>query len=92
MVKFYGRLISADDLMQQKLRFAQRWPSRTYVIRPGSAVANCTDSQRCTVTGVVDWQAANEAAGRRSIGVASFAIGIKDGMIDTETGSVLSRQ
>jgi hypothetical protein len=92
LVKFYGRDIALEELMKQKVAFARRWPSRTYTARPASFATKCRDAHTCTISGVVDWQAANEAAGRRVSGVATFAMTVRDGLIDGEAGSVLARQ
>jgi len=91
-VHFYGKDIPLNDLMSQKLAFARRWPSRSYVARPASVTANCSDEHVCMVTGVVDWRATNDGSGRRSTGVATFAMGLRDGLIVSEAGSVLTRQ
>ena len=55
VVIFYGRVVSADDLMKEKLVFARRWPSRTYIARPASSTAQCDSAGSCTVTGILDW-------------------------------------
>ena len=91
-VRFYGKDIPLNDLMSQKLAFARRWPSRAYVARSASMTVTCSDEHLCTVTGVVDWRASNDGVGRRSTGVATFAMGLRDGLIVSEAGSVLARQ
>jgi hypothetical protein len=91
-VNFYGSEISQDQLMEQKLQFARRWPIRSYVVRADSVSVRCTDAHRCFVAGIVDWSAANEASGRRSAGSATFAMMLNDGLIERETGSVITRQ
>jgi clan AA aspartic protease (TIGR02281 family) len=91
-VNFYGHATPVDELMKQKLAFARRWPSRTYVVRANSLAAQCADGHTCTVTGVLDWQASNDVANRRSTGMANFSMAFRDGLIAAESGSVLARQ
>jgi clan AA aspartic protease (TIGR02281 family) len=92
VVRFYGSDISIEQLMAQKHAFAARWPSRSYLPRLNSLSSQCQDEHVCQVTGVLDWQAADAASGRRSTGVANFAMTFRDGLIVGEMGSVLSRQ
>jgi clan AA aspartic protease (TIGR02281 family) len=92
VVRFYGTDISLDTLMAQKHAFATRWPSRKYLPRPNSLRAQCADEHICQVTGIVDWEATDATAGRRSAGVATFTMTFRDGLIAGESGSVLSRQ
>lgn len=90
-IKFYGKAIGVDELMEQKLAFARRWPNRHYVARPSSVVVQCSDAHKCNVSGVVDWNASDIASGRRAAGVAAFSMGLQDGLIDAEAGHVLAR-
>ena len=70
-VTYYGEVISREAVLDDKRRFAERWPQRSYAIRPGTLVVQCGDrSLRCTVSGITDWAAANGA--KRSTGAAHF--------------------
>lgn len=91
VVRYYGKPSTVDEVMLEKVKFAKRWPARTYVARPGTIVVTCTDERTCSVTGVLDWQAENLAYGRRSTGVAAFGMVLRDGLIASETGTVMSR-
>lgn len=94
-VDFYGQSIPAAVVMDQKAKFADRWPERIYAVRSGSTKADCA-AQGCEVTGVVDWDARNGAAGKRSAGSAAFQLRVafqgSRPLIVSETGQVLSRE
>jgi hypothetical protein len=90
-VNFYGAILSPGTIMDQKIKFAERWPVRTYTARADTIAVNCLDEHFCTVSGVEDWAASNPATGAHSVGVADFSFGFRDGLIVQESGKVLSR-
>gem|GEM_PF-2468218 len=90
-VKFYGSVIDLDTLMQKNAQFCRRWPERTYTVRPGETTVSCDATNTCTVRGVVDWSAASEVRGAHSTGVAEFLFTFRNGLIEAESGKVLSR-
>ena len=92
IVRFYGADVSLEQVMADKHAFAARWPARRYAPRPESLAVQCADEHTCQVNGVLDWEAADVAAGRRSVGVATFAMTFRDGLIAGESGTVLSRE
>jgi clan AA aspartic protease (TIGR02281 family) len=90
VVNFYGKQISRDELMQEKLRFARRWPTRSYIPEPDSLQVSCSaNAPVCTVVGTVDWSASG--ASRSSSGSARFSLSYQGGRIVEEHGRVLSR-
>ena len=88
MVSFYGGTIVREKVMDEKRKFSQRWPVRQYVINPASLFVQCNDG--CSVTGVVAWDVNSPERGVHSVGTASFALRIVDGVIVSENGSVLA--
>jgi hypothetical protein len=96
-VNYYGKPTSRSDVISYKIKFAQRWPSRSYAIRPDSVTVKCDEvglSIDCSVTGLVDWQTSNSS--KRSSGTASFTYklfaGSQIGMqITDETSTVITR-
>jgi clan AA aspartic protease (TIGR02281 family) len=91
-VNFYGRQMSLEQLMQEKVRFARRWPMRSYSLEPDSLRTTCSQDMRtCTVVGVLDWTASGPADGRTSSGTARFSLSYEGGRIVAEHGRVLSR-
>jgi len=71
-VMYYGKVASQLAVLNDKRRFVERWPQRSYRLRPGTLAAQCNEVfQKCTVTGAMDWDAVNDA--KRSSGVANFS-------------------
>jgi hypothetical protein len=90
LVNFYGKQVSRDEIMQEKLRFARRWPTRSYIPEPDSLQVSCSASAPvCTVVGTVDWSASGGS--RSSSGSARFSLSYQGGRIVEEHGRVLSR-
>ena len=77
-VTYYGKVISREAVLDDKRRFVERWPQRTYTVRPGTLIVQCgDDSGRCKVSGTTDWVAAGEA--KRSTGAANFYYAVRAG-------------
>jgi hypothetical protein len=96
-VDFYGKQVSRHKLMDEKRRFAERWPERVYTARPTSISTHCdADSATCTVTGVVDWDCRSAARRAKSIRVANFTFRLtlttNRVAIVGESGSVIHRE
>ncbi len=92
-IEFYGNVVSAAAVMEEKRKFALRWPVRDYSVRDRSLSVACKDSV-CSVSAVVDWFAHSPARARSSNGVASFEFQINIDRLSVirETGSVLRGQ
>jgi len=94
-VTYYGKVISRDAVLDDKRRFAERWPQRSYTIRPGTLIVQCgDDSLSCTVSGTTDWAVAKNA--KRSTGTANFYYEVRAGergvlKIAEEAGKVVHR-
>lgn len=95
-IDYYGSVKSKADVMAEKTKFAQRWPTRDYRPRPGTISASCNVSRsECTVSGTLDWKAFNPAASITSVGVAEYQFvvtfaGAKPTIVG-ENGTVLKR-
>jgi hypothetical protein len=99
-IDFYGKNTSRSQLMAEKMKFSNRWPTRLFNIRDGSLRAQCSESD-CLVRGVVVWDTTSPTRNVRSIGSANFAFQVHvnqaDGsttspLIWSENGSVIARQ
>lgn len=89
-VSFYGMTISRDEVLKEKLAFAERWPKRAYSVKYGSERVVC--ASMCTVSGVVEWFAHSPRRAKSSSGIADFSL-IWDpstSRIMSETGKVLT--
>ena len=72
-IRFYGRVLDRNGLVDEKRRFARRWPVRRYATRPGTLRVACDGRARlCRVSSVLDWQAQNPARRAASRGSSSF--------------------
>lgn len=90
-VTFYGGNVSREKVMDEKRKYALRWPVRHQTIVPGSVFAQC-GADGCSVTGVITWDYTSQERGAHSTGSANFAYRIVNGVIVSENGSVLTRQ
>ena len=90
-VSFYGKTISKTALLQEKIKFAERWPIRSYSVRPDSLAIQC-QTTICHIEGIVDWSASSPARRKHSQGAASFSMYWDSSLetITSETGKVLS--
>jgi hypothetical protein len=72
-VLYHGNLMPRQSILMEKRRFAERWPQRSYKIRPHSVTASCdAASEVCRVHGIMDRELANPATNTKSHDVASF--------------------
>ena len=76
-VKFYGRDYTQDQLMAEKRRAIQQWPSRRYVHRPGTMRVTCNmPTQRCMSRSIIDFEVSNHRRHAAKHGSARFDLGI----------------
>jgi hypothetical protein len=92
-VFYHGKLTPRQAVLLEKRRFAERWPQRSYKIRPHSVTASCNAaSEMCRVQGIMDRELANPAANTKSRDVTTFDYGISRSgealKIAAETSSV----
>jgi hypothetical protein len=72
-VFYHGKLTPKQAVLLEKRRFAERWPQRSYKIRPRSVIASCNAaSEVCRVQAIMDRELANPATNTKSHDVASF--------------------
>jgi hypothetical protein len=72
-VFYHGKITTRQAVLQEKRYFAERWPQRSYKIRPHSVTASCNAvSEMCRVQGIMDRELANPATNTKSQDVASF--------------------
>jgi hypothetical protein len=72
-VFYHGKLTPRQEVLTEKRRFAERWPQRSYKIRPHSVSATCNaTSEMCRVQGIMDRELANPATNTKTRDIASF--------------------
>ncbi|AWN40731.1 hypothetical protein [Methylobacterium durans] len=76
-VTFYGRRYTQDQLIAEKRRAIQRWPSRRYVHRPGTMQVTCNlPAQRCVTRSTIDFEVSSYPRHAAKRGSARFDLGI----------------
>jgi hypothetical protein len=71
-VFYHGKLVPRQMVLSEKKYFAERWPQRSYKIRPRSLSVSCNPADVCRVQGVMDRELANDKANTKSRDVTSF--------------------
>src|SRR5258708_5177024 len=76
-VFYHGKLTPRQTVLLEKRRFAERWPQRSYKIRPHSVTAFCNaTTETCRVQGIMDRELANPATNTKSQDVATFDLNV----------------
>ena len=76
-VSFFGKRTTRAAVIEEKRKFAVRWPERRYAIRAGSVSVTVTNGT-CSLTGIVDWSASSQALRKNPRGSASFVFELDD--------------
>jgi hypothetical protein len=72
-VFYHGKVVPRQAVLLDKLHFAERWPQRTYKVRPRSMTVSCNAaSEMCRVQGIMDRELANPKANTKLRDVTSF--------------------
>jgi len=72
-VFYHGKITPRQAVLLEKRRFAERWPQRSYKLRPHSITTSCNVvTEVCRVQGLVDRELANPATDTKSHDVASL--------------------
>ncbi|MCK1597141.1 hypothetical protein [Bradyrhizobium sp. 164] len=95
-VLFYGRDLSDNEVVADKMKSINRWPQRLYKMREGSLTVECNEAVgSCKASGIVDWMVRSPARNAQGSGSSSFeyTFEMRDGplRITAEGGSVISR-
>ena len=90
---YFGRMVSREYALEEKRIFLERWPERSYAIRPGSISTACDTSENsCTVAGIVDWRVGSPQRRATASGSARFQLTFSaGGQLLSEWSEVLSR-
>lgn len=89
-VSFYGKPVAGSAVVEEKRKFAARWPMRLYTLRPDSVRVRCAE-RSCRVASLIDWYAHSDARGKTSRGAAEFNLEWDpvSGVIVSESGKVV---
>ncbi len=76
-ITFFDRQVQRTVLLNEKRKYAERWPERIYTARPSTIKTNCTsETSKCTITGQVEWDCRNPPENQHSVGLANFTLQI----------------
>lgn len=75
-IDYYGESWSREKVLEEKRKFAARWPVRDYHFRPDSKASSCDPAGACLVNGTVEWYAAAPARNAVSVGSSEVSIGV----------------
>lgn len=92
-VVYYGKLMSRDQVLADKLRFIRAYPYRTYEIAPGSTSTTCSEPDICVARAVLLWER-RSASGEASSGASRLRLELsrrEGGKIVRESANVLRR-
>jgi hypothetical protein len=74
-VRFHGRVVDPGDLLEEKRRFAQRWPLRDYSPLVETMSIGCrADAGECRVETGFSYRARNPATGRFAEGYGALQL------------------
>ncbi|HEV2560475.1 MAG TPA: hypothetical protein VGU45_17775 [Microvirga sp.] len=96
-VRFHGKRLSREQLLTEKRRFIERWPQRSYTLKPDSMRVRC-DSRAsiCSVRSLYDYRVANQARGRKGSGREELLLRVaftgSEPVIIDETSPVQARK
>jgi hypothetical protein len=75
MVRFYGRLVPIEAIVDEKRRFIARWPMRDYQALPNRMSVDCNPSGNlCEVATDFSFSAADPRRGRRTEGLGALEL------------------
>jgi S1-C subfamily serine protease len=93
-VVYFGSQTEKIDVINDKREFFQRWPERSYRLRPVGISVGCALNS-CYVSGTVDWEVGSRTRHDWRRGAADYqfeVVGVKDSpLIRLETSEVTSR-
>jgi len=97
-INFFDRPIPRRVLLEEKRKYAERWPERIYTAYPETIKTSCDPrTSKCTVTGQVEWDCHDPKRRAQSVGLADFTLQItvsESGAVSIvgEWSSVVSRR
>ena len=69
-MSYFGSPMPREAVMEEKRKFAERWPQRDYFLDPNGVTAICEAGGMCIVEGIVAWRAHSPDRGATSSGLA----------------------
>jgi ATP-dependent protease ClpP protease subunit len=95
-VLYHGKSISRVQVMEDKKRYASRWPNRSYNVLPDSIIVRCdVATLMCDISAHFEWRV--ESPQRKSIASGTarvsyrLSMGVSSPIIHSEDGAVVRR-
>ena len=86
-VIYYGKPMSRQQILRDKLNYISVWPERHYRIVPGTVSAACNPQRTaCRVSGIMAWDRRSRT-GRTSVGRARLTL-----LLSRESGGRIARE
>lgn len=80
VVDYYGKPVTRESILKEKLNFILRWPMRQTWLAAGEASPriSCDDAKaECEITGVRDFDAVSPERGTRAIGAVRYTYTVR---------------
>lgn len=98
-VDYFGKSMTYNHVISKIDHFLERWPWRSYKIKPQSVIITCDEiSRSCKARGQITFDAKSASRGQRSVGESNFEFTLAYGrnsnspLITQEGGEVIQRQ
>ncbi len=91
-IRYFGKDVRLNELMQDKIKYFDRWPERMTTVEPKTVDIACIGVRDCTVEGVYSWLVSSPADNREASGRATFRYRLlldRSDPIIEESGQVL---
>ena len=99
VVDYYGKPVTRESILRDKLNFIRRWPIRETWLPPGEASPriSCNDAKaECEITGVRDFDVVSAERGARSVGAVRYSYTVRFAggppQIVAENSKIVSRE
>ncbi|MGO4449064.1 hypothetical protein AB4Y96_09065 [Phyllobacterium sp. TAF24] len=75
-IDYYGRKTSKSELLDDKRKYMERWPHRTYIVDDNSLVSRCAETI-CIVAGFYQYTLNSPVRQKETKGLAAFVYGME---------------
>jgi hypothetical protein len=96
-IRYYGKVVPNAQVVEEKRRYLNRWPQRSYRLRPDTMRVQCDEPRStCQMSGELDYEVRDPKASRGSSGGATYELRVvftpAGPKIVEESGRTLARR
>lgn len=74
-IRYYGKVVSNAQVVEEKRRYLSRWPQRRYQLKPETMRVECDEARStCLLSGELDYHVRDPRAARSASGAASYEL------------------